>query len=137
MFRFFIILGLLFLSILAFYSTRNDTDSNPLQLRSLTDNSDVSIDENKSEIPEISKTTIVDSGAKDKTLLKEVSLDVQDIEQLKLNDFHAYLRHEERVANQKDGSVSVDILDPEQRKEIAKERLAVRLIEKLNSKKEK
>lgn len=137
MFRIFILLGLLFLSILVFYPKQIDRDVGELQVTRLEGISDDLSSNEDSENSEINTLPIVDSGPKDKTLLREVALSPGDIEQLKLKDFHAYLRHEERVENQMDGSVSADILSPEQRKDFARERLAVKLIDKLNSEKEK
>jgi hypothetical protein len=70
----------------------------------------------------------------EKVQLEQVSVTPQEVEQLKLNDFHAYLRHEDRVIKQQDKQYADSIMNLEDRKKIAKERLAVKLIEELNSK---
>jgi len=133
MFRFFIIPGLLVLNIFLFYSTRKDRDTEVLKLSKLDTHSNANganLDLGPQEglYEENSENANQDHK---KTELKEISMSPQEIEQLKLSDFHAFLRHEDRVIRQADASTTDYVLTPEQQKEIAKERLAIRLIDQL------
>ena len=132
MFRSFIILGIVFLFVYAFVSRHHSQSSNDLQIVKL--NPDLNSQSTSNDIEE-GAVDVLESKPEEKTALREIALNSHDQEQLKLKDFHAYLRHEDRVASQKDPSSAESILSPEQRRVIAKERLAVRLIDELGSQK--
>lgn len=123
-----IVFSLLVFLLILFFFTKNHSGSSSLNITSLTE---IPQDQNISEVP--SERPLV-RQLEEKSALKEVAMSDEQIEQLKLNDFHAYLRHEQRVKSQQDAHVLDAMLNPEDRKKIAKERLAVRLIEELNAK---
>ena len=137
MLRLFVVFSLLFISMYIYFSTSSKPDTQALRIGKKGPYSGSYETSNK--INDISNHLVnpnpVNSDNKNKkTSLKGVSMSGREIEQLKLRDFQAYLRHEDRVAKQIDFRLAEQVLTPVERKEIAKERLAVRLIDILSSK---
>ncbi len=131
-----VIFGLLFVCIFVLYGMWSRDDSRATQIeidRSLSINENFKItaatNDNYSVEPGSKKL----SSSAPKIPLKAVTLDPSEIKNLQLNNFHAYLRYSNRLAKDQDGNTAEYILTPEQRKEIAKERIAVKLIDVLSS----
>lgn len=136
MLRVVIIFGLLFASIFALYATMSKDNSHALRIKKIDKsyhNYKVSDAINDVGNHLVNPNPVNIKPNTPKSPIKGVSLDAKEIEKLKLSNFHAYLRYENRMENQVYAGSAEYVLTPEQRKEITKERLAVKLMDILSS----
>ncbi len=136
MLRVIIFFGLLFASIFVLYATMTKDHSQALHIKKINNVShDYKVSDAINDIDNhlVNPNPVNIKPNAPKSPIKGVSLDASEIKQLKLNNFHAYLRYQDRLDKEVGTSPAEYILTPEQRKEVAKERLAVKLIDVLSS----
>lgn len=133
MYRIFVLLVLFFISLFIYFD-RQDRDLVSSEI-SLTRKSH-SLEENKvlgekgEGVEKSEQSVSLDKGAENSDI-KSVSMSKGDEELLKLRDFHSYLRYKDRLQGEGGSSALRVDAKPALQKQIAKERVAVRLMDRL------
>ncbi len=115
--KYFVVLSLVLLCVFWVYLARIKRPESSLEIskmqniesaENISDATNLNTEEDKNDQSYLKRI-------EEKVQLEQVSMTPQEIEQLKLNDFHAYLRHEDRVTKQEDKQFVDSIMNPEDR----------------------